>query len=364
MVSPWTEDVPLGLLPAGEYEVVVKVDDYGGVDTIATRTIVVSESAPAFRVEPRVVSAVAATEVAIDPRRCVRNIVVTMDGEPVPTRSTSTSCTSAESIVAFLPPHVPGPVNLRVQGDDYDEEVVAAVRFVDPAAAPSRALYERVLVPVLFDGPGAYGSSWATEAEMINASPSSLSFVPDVARPLTSLAPGASISLEGFGNRPSGLVLFVPRDLDVRFGGVVRDLSREESEWGTELPIVRESEATRSSVTLPNVPFDPRYRLQLRIYGMDGAAMHVQVRVSREGESHDAWHVVPGPCGEYEQEPCNSNRPAFRSLDLGRELPLLAGKGVYRIEVDSGDTTLSNRVWAFVSVTNNDTQRVTLITPQ
>ncbi|MGZ5442189.1 MAG: hypothetical protein ACXW5U_18980 [Thermoanaerobaculia bacterium] len=199
VVSPWTEDVPLGLLPAGEYEVVLNVD-----------------------------------------------------------------------------------------------EVIAAVRFVDPAAAPDRSLYERVLVPVLFDGPGAYGSRWATEAEMINASPSSLTFVPDVARPLTSIAPGASASLDGFGNRSSGLVLFVPRGFDVRFGGVIRDLSREESR----------------------------------------------------------------------QAPCNSNRPAYKSLDLGRELPLLPGKGVYGIEVDSEDTTHSNRMWAFVSVTNNDTQHVTLITPQ
>lgn len=129
MVSPWTEDVPLGLLPAGEYEVVLNVD-----------------------------------------------------------------------------------------------EVIAAVRFVDPAAAPDRSLYERVLVPVLFDGPGAYGSRWATEAEMINASPSSLTFVPDVARPLTSIAPGASASLDGFGNRSGDDPL--EQDVGVRVGDEQRHAAR------------------------------------------------------------------------------------------------------------------------------------------
>lgn len=367
IVVPWHTDVPLGLLPAGSYEVVLTVDDYNGPRTMATRTVVVSESVPAFTVEPRVITTAAPTEVTIDAPRCFQNLVVTVDGSAVPVRSSSTSCTSIDPIVATLPPHAPGAVTVRVQADGYDEDVVAAVRYVDPAALPDPGLYERVLVPVLLEAAGAMGSQWATEAGMLNASAVSVPFIPDVSRPLSALAPGASASLDVFGNRPSGLVLFVPRGSDVRFGSVIRDLSRDASQWGTEVPVVRESDTTRGSMTLLNVPFDPRYRLNLRLYGIDGHGAAVWVRVSREGEMHERWTILHGPCSEEQHEqqqwlPCNSNQPGYASVDLARELPALRGR--YRVDIVPGQSFYTHRMWAFVSVTNNDTQHVTLITPQ
>lgn len=368
IVVPWNSDAPLGVLPAGSYEVVLKVDDYNGPRTMATRTVVVSESAPAFEVEPRIVTTAGPTEVAIDTRLCLQNIVVTVNGSAVPARSSANCITRYEPIVATFPPHAPGAVSIRVQGDDYDEQVIAAVRYVDPAATPDPSLFERVLVPVLLEGPGAMGSQWATEAELINASAVSLPFIPDVSRPLaTTLGPGASASLDVFGDRPSGLVLFLPWSSDVRFGSVIRDLSRDASQWGTEMPVVRERETTRGSMTLLNVPFDPRYRLNLRLYTIDGHGTAVQVRVSRPGEMHERYTVLHGPCTEeqHEQEqwlPCNSSRPGYASVDLARELSTLRGR--YRVDIVPAQTFYTHRMWAFVSVTNNDTQHVTLITPQ
>ncbi|HEX6101007.1 MAG TPA: hypothetical protein VF432_32115 [Thermoanaerobaculia bacterium] len=357
VIVPWHTDVPLGVFPAGQYELVLIVDDYDGLRTIATRSLVVREAQPAFRVEPDTVSTAVATEARIV-GLCygAEGAVVTMNGETVPSRRGGDDC----ELIVTLPPHAAGAVDLRVQHAHFDGSVVAAVRYVDPAAVPDSSVYERVLVPVLYEGGGAYGSEWATEVDMINASRSPAHFVPEAARPLTSLGPRSRVSLDGFGNRPSGLVLFVPRGFDIRFGSVIRDRSRDESQWGTELPVVRERD-TRTALTLANVPFDPRYRVQLRIYEIDGGPVDVQVTASRGTESATKGYAVRAVCAE---PPCSGNRPSYRSVDLTAELSSLMGKGRFDVTVANMRGWMSPRMWAFITVTNNETQHVTVISPQ
>jgi hypothetical protein len=63
--------------------------------------------------------------------------------------------------------------------------------------------------------------------------------------------------------------------------------------------------------------------------------------------------------------PCVSDRPAFRDFDL-ESIPILRS-GNFPSGVDVTITTGvrgNGRLWAFVSVTNNDTQHVTVYTPQ
>lgn len=76
-------------------------------------------------------------------------------------------------------------------------------------------------------------------------------------------------------------------------------------------------------IVLPNVPFDPRYRLQLRVYGIDGVPFSGIVSASREGFRRSAPLSVGGPCP---QSPCNSNQPAFATVDLMQTFPLLTGR--------------------------------------
>ena len=272
-VTPWNKEAPIGTLPAGVYDVVVKVDDRGTILTLATKKLIVTESAPAFTVDPRVVSANAPGEVQLPVCQYFfpvpASLVVEIDGVAVPWQANECNLT------VTLPPHAPGPVNVtcarrrhHVHGDQRDSLRRSRRR-------PEPSLYERVLVPILYDGPGAYGSQWLTETQMINASEREVRFLPDVSRPLTSLAPGAETSLSVYGQRPTGLVLFVPRDGDVRFGSIVRDVSRDAEDFGTEVPVARERDTDRT-LYLPNVPFDSRYRLQLRIYDIDGRSGGVQ----------------------------------------------------------------------------------------
>ena len=63
------------------------------------------------------------------------------------------------------------------------------------------------------------------------------------------------------------------------------------------------------------------------------------------------------PCRR--NEPCASDDPASATLDLLTTFPEIAAQKRVRVEV-----TLGSRLWAFVTVTNNQTQHVTVISPQ
>jgi hypothetical protein len=359
LVMPWRDDVPLGVLEAGEYEIFLRADN-------VTRTLrlVVTEAFPSLRIEPHVLSSGRSTEVRISKLSgnfCggSQQFAVSVNGTPVPFR------VDGCSLIMTFPPRAPSAVTVRVVAGEHVYEDVAAVRYIDPEATPDESLFERVLVPVLFNGPGAFGSQWVTEAEMLNVSGRTISWLPRVSQPLPPLAAGATTSLSVFGNRPSGLLLFIPRGDDVRFSAVVRDVSRDATDWGTELPIVREHDV-QENVTLLNVPFDPRYRLQLRAYGIDGNSLGVTVTASGAGQTRSTHLFLRGPCPENEMEEtegaCNSNQPSYASLDLTQAFPTLTGR--HRITIEPAWSDVAKRLWAFVSVTNNATQQVTTITQQ
>jgi hypothetical protein len=350
VLAPWEAKVPIGVLTPGVYAVTLEVDDFDGLRRAGVRTLVVRESAPAFVIEPQIASTAGGTVVAF--RNVCPNagtpVTVSVSGAGVPVLP---GC----PVKVTLPAHAPGPVDVTLTVGDLSSTVVNALQYVDPAAAPDPALYERVLVPVIFNGSGAFGSVWQTNVEMTNLSAFRIDWVPEVSRPLGSLDPERSTSLSAFGERPAGLVLFLPRGADVRFGYLIRDLSRDASQWGTEIPVVRERD-TQTVLVLPNVPFDDRYRLQLRIYDIDGVSGEVMVMAGTQPVGREV--SVAGPCTA---RPCNSNQPAFASVDLRQLFPTASGAQTIRV---FGGSDLPARFWAFVTVTNNETQHVTVISPQ
>ena len=340
-LEPWNDDAPLGVLSAGVYTVTVEVQDYQEVKTLATLTLVVTQGGPRLSIAPRIASTAGGTQITIA-NVCTQATLI-VDGVTVP--SSVANCV----LTATLPAHAAGPVNVRLITPGRTSDTVNGIHYVDPAATPEESLYERVLIPVLFRGPGAFGSQWETEAVMTNVSVSALGVLPNVS---AALRPNTSLWTL-FGDRPTGLLLFVPRGSDARFANHIRDVSRDATQWGTEVPVVRESD-TKATIVLPNVPFDRRYRLQLRIYGIDGVRARIGVS---SGTTHRDVELR-GPCAAM---PCNSNQPAYASADLGQLFPALAGKQT--ITVSQGRYQ-PLRIWAFVTVTNNETQHVTVISPQ
>ncbi len=355
-LQPWSSRVPLGMLAAGAYDVAFKVNDgVHGMRTLVRMPLIVDEVQPALFLDRRVVSTAAPGTIGFSMCGSVgeppQSVVATVGG--IAAAAQPNGCITTVT----LPSLPPGPADLFVRAFGQEFRVINAVRYIDPAAAPDPSLFERVLVPILFNGPGAFGSMWETRVEMVNTSTSPVEFVPEHDRPLTTLAANASTSLSGFGNRPSGLVLFLPRGSGLHFGSIIRDVSREADDLGAEVGVVRERD-TSSALVLANVPFDPRYRVQLRIYELDGIEDDVFISAGQGASTGD---VVKGPCQD-DDEPCNSNQPAYVSLDLAKAFPALAGKGRRSVVIRANNP--ARRLWAFVTVTNNATQRVTVITPQ
>jgi hypothetical protein len=130
----------------------------------------------------------------------------------------------------------------------------------------------------------------------------------------------------------------------------VYDVSRDDENFGTEMPIVREHELTTAPIHLPGVPITAGFRNTLRIYGTKTTT----VRATIGTQSTDIT-LTPGASAF---DPAYAISTAFPSAAPGEASTL-------RVTVTPLDTSANAaRIWAFVSVTNNTTQLITTITPQ
>jgi len=119
----------------------------------------------------------------------------------------------------------------------------------------------------------------------------------------------------------------------------VADISREATSHGTEIPVVRTRDFTTGRIVLLGVPTDPRFRLTLRIYSLAQTSEPVNV----EGLGRQVF-FTPGR---------DLYEPSYAEVsDLPRTLT--------RVVIQSSGAP----VWAFITVTNNDTQQITTISPQ
>ena len=228
-----------------------------------------------------------------------------------------------------------------------------------------RTHFEHVLVPLLFNGPGANGSQWRSELTIVNQEPWALP-LGNVNLTLSMVwhnysFPALSSQTELPFANPLGTVLLVPRRgaeglaMSLR----VRDISREAEGFGTEIPIVREQDMAQDQhITLLNVPLDAKYRAKLRIYAIlpearaSSVILHIQPRASDIPDS-SRFLLLQRDCGGINQE-C-SDAPLYGDFDLPT---VTNGRADLILETLHGAL-----VWAFVSVTNNETQQVTIVTP-
>lgn len=248
--------------------------------------------------------------------------------------------------------------------------------------------YERVLIPVLkFQPvPGAAGSLWSTEFWMRNNATEPVAIyqydwvlcsigacIPEYP-PIPATPPGISSRpiLDGF----PGVFLFVDRRhaKDVSFGLRARDLSRQSSTWGTEVPIVRESGFKTGAFFLVDVPTGAGFRSAIRIYGLETSvpgevivrirSLDSNIRSPFQGEAREdvllaesVVRLVP-PFGAS----IAPFYPVFAEMtDLG-SIPAVTGHD--RVSVEIVPATPGFAVWAFASIVHNESQHLTVISPQ
>lgn len=258
---------------------------------------------------------------------------------------------------------------------------VAIILILMASGAAAQIRYIRVLVPVFTTQPmpGAYGSLWQSQFVMHNGTFSRtydiMTCPPGVGcmgvgSADQELVPGETqVGLPGRyyplpANPVAGTVVYLisPAVGDVgdnlAFDLRIVDLSRSATAAGTEIPVVRDRDLYTSTIHLLNVPTDARFRLALRVFEMNLDRAQFAVRIFDQTTNGllatrlitTTLNVPPG-----------GFTPGFAEMT-----DLLSGVAAppseIRIEIEP--LTAGESSWAYVSITNNESQQITLVTPQ
>jgi hypothetical protein len=260
----------------------------------------------------------------------------------------------------------------------------AATPLTDPGA------FERLLLPVLTPPVhGALGSEFRTEFIVINKNQQKeielfglslncavlcppvdpLTTPIEVGRDFQQIEP-RDIVPEG----TPGRFVYAPKaDLDkLAMNLRVADVSRSTLNFGTELPIVRSRDFTLEDIVLPSVPVTPLFRSTLRVY----AAQPTTVTVFLFGPVPPASPPLswPEPITLHLRAGLNffdpayaatSDFPAYNSVNAPHIGNVLITQSPEKFTCLECQPTIPRvPIWAFVSITNNVTQHITLVTPQ
>ncbi|HEX9459218.1 MAG TPA: hypothetical protein VGA84_08750 [Thermoanaerobaculia bacterium] len=327
----------LGVLSAGVYDVVAVVNSFPAAHA---RLIVRDDS---LTLPPDAVP-VTGGEILVRRRSdSTGRVVVLVDGRPA---------TFARGIAAgdvyFAPPHAAGTVDVSVASESTFHTAVAALTYFDRAAPPDPALFEIILFPTAFDGPGAFGAHWTTDnylapggepARFRDRLPCFL--CSDVLTDVTSLRNDPN---------PAGVALFALRGMTSQLmaGSRIHDQSRQQN--GTEVRVVRERDFSDRGMYFLTVPVDLRSRVMLRAWALTDVA--VTIAGITPPNAMLRFVTLPG------------TPLAFATLDLTSYLQHLQTGTISAYIYFPRAAGLDLRMWGMISVTDNDTQQVTIISSQ
>ena len=264
-----------------------------------------------------------------------------------------------------------------------------AVLLLLPLSATAQNASYRVLLPVYFEEPvpGAFGSQWKTVMAVHN--PTAREFViswcpanplavcPAVLPALAQLSPGetqtelpdfaqAELNLHGGPRllyiRGTGPGTETPSQLSFQLRAL--DVSRLETNAGTEVPVVRQEQFRTATTSLLNVPVEPNFRLTLRIYETKLPRADFRVRVYDQLSNFPLGNNVISVAYRFNAGDLEMFEPPHAQLGDITSLVLPIVNLPPRLRVQIEPLTPGSEFWGFVSITNNDTQHLTLVTPQ
>ncbi|HYC60470.1 MAG TPA: IPT/TIG domain-containing protein [Thermoanaerobaculia bacterium] len=263
------------------------------------------------------------------------------------------------TLTAITPPHMPGRVDVVIF--EYDIGITTDLTFEYIGTMPDD--YARLLLPVFTPAVhGAFGSIFVSDLRVLNYGGMSASIhglVADCAPVICipsegpyDLSPGSETT-NFVPNGNPGRFVYVKKDQAVGLAMNLRvyDTTREALNFGTEIPIVREDEMPLNRVVFTGVPTDPRFRNTLRIYSTFpftaivtvGNRAPVRVRMLDTTGIYDPSYAIFGDF------PADGN-PVRVTIDAELDFQTL-------LPVDVP-------IWAMITVTNNETQMISTITPQ
>lgn len=273
------------------------------------------------------------------------------------------------------PPHAPGTVDVTIEIAG-NAPIVLEDAFTYTTNPESE--YERVLLPIYFEGVrrGAHGSEWSTSLWLRNNGSQDALLAPwncpqggvcTASFPLTyALAPSQALRqlapLAETDNPSRLLYISQAESADVSFSLRFADRSRGLIDAGIDLPVIRENEALYKSAQLFSVPLRSSFRVLLRLYELGDASSRFRVTIYPQSELDEQPIHSEELTATLEEGPFPA-RAAYAQLDVTGLLRLeKTWPETVRIEITP--LTAGSRFWSFASVTSNETQIVTLVTPQ
>ncbi|MDQ6800139.1 MAG: IPT/TIG domain-containing protein [Acidobacteriota bacterium] len=378
----WSDSIRIGLLNPGTHTISLRVD---GTIVDSYDFFVADANSPLkFLPSSKTPNAIEQVQITSDRSHllcatsgCAKPVVM-FGGVAAPEQFVV--IVDAHTLIVTTPPHPPGVVTVTVQTPSETITAPAAFRFREQSATPDPEVFERILLPIVYNGFGFGGTWWRTDLAILNSNPVVVASS-DAFRVLFyfqgcvfeacpgRLAPGESADAFNVLTRSDAGSLLMPhRDLapGLRFGYRAWEMfqAAEGRSSGTELPIVREKDFRTRRLDLVQIPLDHHSRVALRIYGPDSEVIPVTVSVFKfdNPKTPVARKDLVLQAPQCATDPCDATVPSFAAIsNLEQEFPALASLDRVRVEVDSAS---GFRFWALATITNNNTQQITLVTPQ
>jgi hypothetical protein len=289
----------------------------------------------------------------------------------------ATTYVSSTLLEAVTPPHLPGTVDVTVEANFFDG---TGPRFAVREDAFSYegdvyAAFDPVLFPIFMPAvPGQSGSFFETTATFWNKGLTQVSFFgldtrcapvdpsthPEYFVPLPARAEH-EMTLFPDCSEAVGKLFFVPKgDKSIAASLRVWETSKQAENHGVEIPVVRREDFSEESVALLNVPVDPKFRLTMRIYGLNRGTNFVNVSFGNRSMQVPLQPgrtiFEPSYAIVTDFAPADTAPPSSRQHDMTVLVDVPRGPGGVNIP--------GTPIWAFITVTNNVTQHITTITPQ
>lgn len=226
-----------------------------------------------------------------------------------------------------------------------------------PAAAQFfNNTFERVLLPVSVSSvPGAFGTLWSTELWYRNNSTYPVIIYPlAVSDHVPSMNRTEFLRVFTSPNYDPSQIINVERNGidDVQFDLRLFNRSDPRANFGTKLPVVREHEF-RDVVSLINVPTAADFRSALRIYALPDESFAGETVLVQIFSNEERLLVAA-------ELPFNGGPRYAAVLSLADAYPEIRPADRVRVRVESNS---GRKIWAFVGVTSNTTQEVSIVTP-
>ena len=285
--------------------------------------------------------------------------------------------TTIKVLVPARPHGEAGPVLVKVVRKG--EVVFNSFRWDQAKLSDDPNDYDRYLIPITTRGtPGAHGSYWIAEWLVRGHTQTPFAAIwpscPPLANPCFESLIGPGVTQKKgiysrFQDGTDGAFLYMPKGASASLAIRVRDLSKNATSFGAEIPVVRDSDY-RSSIEFLDIPTDPKYRSTLRIYGPDPVPHKLTVSVFSEktGALIEEYEVeLKGIVNAApERFPLN---PSYAELDPLSPAVRASGESVRVVVYSVMWWILMSPpppypVYAFMTVTNNETQQITVIEPK